>query len=686
IKQIDGIVEHLSRTPCNLLESDVALHLCNRRACRLLDAERIAVFVLQPGGEFIHRYTTNSPTVDKIRVGDAESVAEYVIRHGTAKRYNNLKTSKNLYFNSDVDSGGDTNVKRVLCCPMREEGKGRIIGAIELLNRADGEKFSEVDELYNSLYGEMSGGIAPLALNCALPEKETICALNPLDVGEVIYHTEVVFRDALQCAKVKVYVPGHVVGEASDIFLSLEAEAVSMKAMKRSQLAVKTTPIHSGIVGIVAQARTPYLAANPPTDPYFNPQVDIDSPSNPFYCIPILDFNDQLIACIEAEPSPLSPPLQVHQDKKDPCALTFENASQWLGFTLSVNLAIIIALVGKPSCRPDVHLPPITITEKLCKVPLNLRPSEEYVKKRRGQSGKSVTLVVGPGDAIPAISIQPSDTHSMDDGQQFLDFASFDNEDSIMKQEEYEQKIESMRVEIANLKAASGEDSAAVKAKYEKELDSLRAQNEQDMAEQAKAITLLQEQVASLQEKVQAMEIAEDASVLSDASSAIPEVDLKLGDGNEWQHTTGATPLVMSNAKWSPLTVSGRVDQTQILVDSFAIRVKDSSAATDHLLGKAYMSLEMLIDQTNCWQMFSGQLVDKDGGEQCGTYAIRARFRLPHEECTFDLPVDDDFDLKDDVVEPECNIEQEQRKESEIESAGVVEAIDDSDPDAGHLE
>ena len=535
IKQMDGIVEHLSRTPCNLVEAEVAMHLCSRRACALHDTERIAVFLLQPGGEFIHRYMTDSRTVDRIRVGEVESVAENVIRHGISKRYNNLKTSKNLYFNCDVDAGGDTNVKRVLCSPMREEGKKRIIGAIELINRVDGEKFSEVDELYNAVYGEMCGGLmspcllfrrvrdeaaivtsiiqASLSLHHALPERETICASNPLDLGEVIYHAEVVFRGALQCAKVKVYIPGAVVDEASASFLSLESEAVSMRSMKRSLLSLRPTPIHSGIVGSVAQSKTPYLAANPPSDPHFNPQVDIDSPTQPFYCIPILDFNDRVIACVEAVPSPLSPPLQVHQDETDPCALSFENACQWLGFSLSANLANIIALIGKPSCRPNVQLHPITLTEKLCTVPLNLRPVKEYASKRRSHSEKSVKLIVAAGDAVT--DFQVATQRSESDGTMFAEFNSFDNEDSLLKQDEYEQKIADMRLEIANLKAAGAGNASAEKAKREHELEVLRTQHQRDMAEQAQVIAQLQEQIAVLEGKVKAMECAEDASVLS---------------------------------------------------------------------------------------------------------------------------------------------------------------------------
>jgi hypothetical protein len=719
IKQMDGIVAHLSRTPCNLVEAEVCMHLCSRKACRLLDTECIAVFVLEPGGEYMLRYMTGKSTVEKIRVGEIGSIAELVIRNGTIKRYNSLKGSKNNYFNIDIDAGGESNVKRVLCTPIKESGQGRIIGAIQLLNRIDSEKFSEVDELFTAVYGEMAGGLvsptllfnrvrneavivnsiiqAQVQLNSALPEKETICTMNPLDVGEVLYHAEISFRDALQCAKVKVYFPGLAIGADESYFVSLEAESVSMKGMKRSQLGTQTVPIESGIVGHVARTKTPYLVTDPASDPYFNPQVDIDSPVESFYCIPIFDFNDQVIACVSAVPSPLSPLLDSEQSRADPCVLSFENALQWLGFSVSMNLANIIALIGKPSSRPSVTLQTITLTEKLASVPLNLKPAKDFVEKKRVASAKTVTLAIESCESTTETSGKNSPTEGGGGVPDIYDFPSFD--ETPTEKDDIELKLAGMRAEINALKAANESSkkssAAADRAKHEKEIADLRKKHESEMTEHVKTVKSLESQVAALQKKVESMESAEDASVLSGyleimsvrvkniksdmMSSPVPIVELKLGDGSTWKHLTDAQPLVKAKSKWDTLALSGKIDQSQILVDSMVIRVKDTSDS-DKLIGKAYASVSELLDRTNTWTTLTGPLLDKDGNEGCGEFVVKARYRLEGEDASLDnAPTAEESDAE----EPEPTVEPEVE---ETAAALVVDEIDDADPDAGVLE
>ena len=165
------------------------------------------------------------------------------------------------------------------------------------------------------------------------------------------------------------------------------------------------------------------------------------------------------------------------------------------------------------------------------------------------------------------------------------------------------------------------------------------------------------------------------------AGSLTPSIDLKLGDGTSWRHSTDARPLVNAMTRWSPLTFSGKVNQSQMLVDSVVIRVKDSSAS-DRIIGKAYLSMEGLIDQTNTWQLFRGELVvSQDSGEVGGEYDIYARYRLENEEGPFEYPVEDTAPNEggelDEQILPEapaaCDVI-------------AVDDIDDDDPDAGHLE
>lgn len=414
IKYMDSMIAHLAATPSNLVEEDVAKHLCSRNACNLFETERISIYILQPGGKIMNRYITNSSRVDRIKLGEQESIAENILHHGLIRRYNNLKQTKNLYYNPEVDSAGDVSLKRILSVPLREMGQGRIIGVCQLLNKRDNNKFSEVDELYATAYGEMCGGLvsgsilfrrvwnesaiisgliqAPYHLLDAVPVKETLCSSTPLSIVDVLFTMEHVARDALKCFKVKCFL---ITPEELDSALvySLHEEAITMMTMKSSQLTLKTSSKHSGVAGHVISTMKSYLVVNSSFDPWVNPEVDMDSAEHSFYTVPIINFENKVIGCLQLTPSPNSPNISSIQDKIEPLALSFEKSADWLAYSLSSTLWSILQYVGKPSARPDIRLNPITLTEKLATMPLSIQPTvQEGIRKRRATIIKSVSM------------------------------------------------------------------------------------------------------------------------------------------------------------------------------------------------------------------------------------------------------------------------------------------------------
>lgn len=446
IKYMDSMIAHLASTPSNLVEEDVVKHLCSRNACNLFEAEKIAIYILQPGGKYMNRYLTNSIRIERIKLGEQESIAENILHHGLIRRYNNLKQSKNLYYNPDVDSAGDVNIKRILSVPLREMGQGRIIGVCHLLNKRDNNKFSEVDELYVTAYGEMCGGLvsgsilfrrvwnestiisgliqASYHLLNAVPVKETLCSSTPLNLIDVLFTMEHIVRDALKCSKVKSFLitPQEI---NTSLVYSLQEEAITMMTLKSSQLSLKNSSKHSGVAGHVITTMKPYLVVNSSFDPWVNPEVDMNSPEQPFYCVPIINFENQVIGCIQLSPSPISPNISSIQEKIEPLALSFERAADWLAYSIASTLWNILQYVGKPSCRPEIHLNPITLTEKLATMPLSIHPTvPEGIRKRRTNLIKSVSMAEEsshlPGGGLYEKHIDTNSSNKDDDFKDFL--------------------------------------------------------------------------------------------------------------------------------------------------------------------------------------------------------------------------------------------------------------------------
>jgi hypothetical protein len=474
IKYMDSMIAHLSATPCNLIEEDIIKHLCSRNACNLFDTEKIIIYILQPGGKYMNRYMTNTSanrSIDRIKLGEKESIAENILHHGLIRRYNNLKQTKNLFYNPEIDSGGDLTIKRILSVPIRELGHGRVIGVCQLLNKRENNKFSEVDELYLTAYGEMCGGLvagsilfrrvwnessiisgiiqSSYQLLQAVPHKETLCSTHTsFHLIDLLYHLEHVIRDALKCSKVKAFLisseaimtrrgrgrgggggggggeneggeeegrerrgskqpssrvssrlPGgqNLITSQSHTpiqVMSLEQEAITMMTLKSSQLSLKTSLSHSGVAGHVITTQQPYLVEQASFDPWLNPEVDLETtPGQAFYCVPLINFENEIIGCIQLAPSPTSPNISHIQEKIEPLSLSFEKAADWLGYSLSAQIWNILQYIGKPSARPDLILSPITLTEKLATMPLSVQVTEpEAIRKRRQTIVKSVTM------------------------------------------------------------------------------------------------------------------------------------------------------------------------------------------------------------------------------------------------------------------------------------------------------
>jgi hypothetical protein len=221
--------------------------------------------------------------------------------------------------------------------------------------------------------------------------------------------------------------------------------------LKSSQLSIKTSLPHSGVAGHVITTRQPYLVQQSSFDPWLNPEVDMTCPDQAFYCVPLINFENQVIGCLQLAPSSVSPNISAIQEKIEPLALSFEKAADWLGYSLASNIWNILQYIGKPSARPEITLTPITLTEKLATMPLTLQLTEpEAIRKRRQTIVKSVTM------AEESSHLPGGGLYEQHNSIDKLSTKDEDMKDFLLQFPDYEQHQQQIKTEREGLMSAGG--------------------------------------------------------------------------------------------------------------------------------------------------------------------------------------------------------------------------------------
>lgn len=427
IKQMRQILSHLAQMPTNNVgEFELAQYLCNKAACRLFDVECIVIFILQPGGNVTHKYTTYSSYCEILPVGQDNSLAENVLRLGIARRYNSIRKQKNIFYNASIDGDNTIHTKRIIAIPLRDASTSttRIVGVVHFI-RQNNNKFSEVDEFFTEAFGDLTGGIvasflryqrlkiraetitstlnSSLDLWKAFPEKGTLASKKLLIVEEVLFTMEHVIRSSLKCAACKCFILSKFFlhddesngdGSANE-FYSLEQNSGPMRVMNSSLLSCKKSPHSSGVVGKVKQTGKAHMVENPGSDALFNAYVDIASHDEPFLCVPIYNLSGEVIACFQAVRSSKSPVLRSDSQKEDDInVITFEESAEWISYQLSGLLDYIVGHIGKSCARPTIAPSPVLSISKIVNetLKLSLPPENHHHHEKNRALAKSVSM------------------------------------------------------------------------------------------------------------------------------------------------------------------------------------------------------------------------------------------------------------------------------------------------------
>jgi len=121
---------------------DRGLFAFTRKLAVLLNAERSSLFLVE-GEELVLRVSENLDAIGEVRIPIGSGIAGAVAREGEAIRIEDAYSDPR--FNREVDKRTGFTTRSILSLPIKNM-QGEVFAVAQLLNRKDGQPFSEEDE------------------------------------------------------------------------------------------------------------------------------------------------------------------------------------------------------------------------------------------------------------------------------------------------------------------------------------------------------------------------------------------------------------------------------------------------------------------------------------------------------------------------------------------------------------
>ncbi|MEM1411758.1 MAG: GAF domain-containing protein [Pseudomonadota bacterium] len=126
------------------VRQDKLLQYFTKVATKALGAERCSIFVIDPDTDTVWLKAGTGLNSYAIEVPTEGSMVGEVIRSGETVRKSNMEEKDGAHQDTDAKTGFVTH--NMLCVPIRDDREKKIVGAIQVLNRADGLDFDDKDE------------------------------------------------------------------------------------------------------------------------------------------------------------------------------------------------------------------------------------------------------------------------------------------------------------------------------------------------------------------------------------------------------------------------------------------------------------------------------------------------------------------------------------------------------------
>ncbi|XP_036668714.3 dual 3',5'-cyclic-AMP and -GMP phosphodiesterase 11 isoform X3 [Drosophila suzukii] len=328
LKQLDEkeLIFELVKDICNELEVRTLCHKILQNVSILLNADRGSLFLVQgrcngPDGlkkclvsklfDVCPRSTVEEmEQQDEVRVAWGTGIAGHVAESG--EPVNIPDAYQDERFNCEIDSLTGYRTKALLCMPIKDSA-GDVIGVAQVINKMNGECFSEIDEKVFASYLQFCGiGLR----NAQLYEKSQLEIKRNqvlLDLARMIFEEQstiehMVFRilthmqSLIQCQRVQILLVHEAdKGSFSRVF-DFEANDLSEEeATSRTSPYESRFPINIGITGHVATTGETVNVPNAYEDDRFDASVDENScfKHRSILCMAIKNSLGQIIGVIQ---------------------------------------------------------------------------------------------------------------------------------------------------------------------------------------------------------------------------------------------------------------------------------------------------------------------------------------------------------------------------------------------------
>ncbi|XP_034670133.1 dual 3',5'-cyclic-AMP and -GMP phosphodiesterase 11 isoform X1 [Drosophila subobscura] len=328
LKQLDEkeIIFELVKDICNELEVRTLCHKILQNVSILLNADRGSLFLVQgrcngPDGlkkclvsklfDVCPRSTVEEmEQQEEVRVAWGTGIAGHVAESG--EPVNIPDAYQDERFNCEIDSLTGYRTKALLCMPIKDSS-GDVIGVAQVINKVNGECFTEIDEKVFASYLQFCGiGLR----NAQLYEKSQLEIKRNqvlLDLARMIFEEQstiehMVFRilthmqSLIQCQRVQILLVHEAdKGSFSRVF-DFEANDLSEEeATSRTSPYESRFPINIGITGHVATTGETVMVPNAYEDDRFDSKVDENSSfkHRSILCMAIKNSLGQIIGVIQ---------------------------------------------------------------------------------------------------------------------------------------------------------------------------------------------------------------------------------------------------------------------------------------------------------------------------------------------------------------------------------------------------
>ncbi|XP_034474934.1 dual 3',5'-cyclic-AMP and -GMP phosphodiesterase 11 isoform X2 [Drosophila innubila] len=328
LKQLDEkeLIFELVKDICNELEVRTLCHKILQNVSILLNADRGSLFLVQGrcnGADGLKKCLVSKlfdvcprSTVEEmeqqeeVRVAWGTGIAGHVAESG--EPVNIPDAYQDERFNCEIDSLTGYRTKALLCMPIKDSG-GDVIGVAQVINKMNGECFSEIDEKVFASYLQFCGiGLR----NAQLFEKSQLEIKRNqvlLDLARMIFEEQstiehMVFRilthmqSLIQCQRVQILLVHEAdKGSFSRVF-DFEANDLSEEeANSRTSPYESRFPINIGITGHVATTGETVNVPNAYEDDRFDASVDENSSfkHRSILCMAIKNSLGQIIGVIQ---------------------------------------------------------------------------------------------------------------------------------------------------------------------------------------------------------------------------------------------------------------------------------------------------------------------------------------------------------------------------------------------------